>query len=70
MAPTGDATFRRETTIHPDRPFPGVTDLVENIVAGNAYHLNVMPLDVHMPDPGSHVRAVDILVSAPTPGAP
>jgi ribonuclease BN (tRNA processing enzyme) len=70
VAPAGDATFRRETTIHPDRPFPGVADLVESILAGNAYHLNVMPLDVHMPDPGSLVRAVDIAVSAPTPGTP
>ncbi|MFZ0252099.1 MAG: MBL fold metallo-hydrolase [Acidimicrobiales bacterium] len=70
IAPDGDATFHRETTIHPDRPFPGVADLVENILAGNAYHLNVMPLDVHMPDPGSLVRTVDIPVSAPTPGTP
>jgi ribonuclease BN (tRNA processing enzyme) len=57
VAPAGDATFYRQTTIHPERPFPGTTDLVDNILAGYAYHLNVMPLDCHMPDPGSLVRA-------------
>jgi hypothetical protein len=66
----GHATFRRQTTINEARPFPGVSDLVENIVAGNAYHLNVMPLDVHMPDPGCLVRAVDVAVSAPEEGVP
>jgi ribonuclease BN (tRNA processing enzyme) len=70
VPPSGDATFRRATTIHPERPFPGTVDLVGNIVAGNAYHLNVMPLDVHMPDPGSLVRAIDIPVSEPKAGAP
>jgi ribonuclease BN (tRNA processing enzyme) len=70
VAPTGDAAFRRQTTIHHTRPFPGVTDLVENILAGNAYHLNVMPLDVHMPDAGSIVQAVDLTVSAATEGGP
>jgi ribonuclease BN (tRNA processing enzyme) len=69
-APAGDATFRRRTTINEARPFPGVSDLVENIVAGNAYHLNVMPLDVHMPDPGCLVRAIDVAVSAPEEGVP
>jgi ribonuclease BN (tRNA processing enzyme) len=70
VAPTGDATFHRTTTVNNTRPFPGTTDLVENIVAGNAYHLNVMPLDVHMPDPGSLVRAIDVPVSAPREGVP
>jgi ribonuclease BN (tRNA processing enzyme) len=70
MDPSGDAAFERVTTVHPERPFPGVADLVDNILAGNAYHLNVMPLDVHMPDPGSLARAVDIPVAPPTPGAP
>jgi ribonuclease BN (tRNA processing enzyme) len=65
VAPAGDATFHRETTIHPERPFPGTTDLVDNILSGYAYHLNVMPLDCHMPDPGSLVRAIDIEVSEP-----
>ncbi len=65
VAPAGAPPFMRETTIHPERPFPGVTDLVDNILAGYAYHLNVMPLDSHMPDPGSLVRAVDIPVQAP-----
>ena len=51
-------------------PFPGLTDLVDNILAGYAYHLNVMPLDCHMPDPGSLVRAVDIPVPAPADGTP
>jgi ribonuclease BN (tRNA processing enzyme) len=70
VAPPGDATFHRETTIHPERPFPGVTDLVDNLLAGYAYHLNVMPLDCDMPDPGSLVRAVDIPVPAPDGGGP
>ncbi len=68
VAPTGDATFPRQTTVHPERPFPGTADLVENILAGYAYHLNVMPLDVHMPDPGLLVRAIDIPVPAPMAG--
>ena len=62
--PKGDATFHRESTVHPDLPFPGTTDLVANIFAGFAYHLNVMPLDCHMPDPAALVRATDISVSA------
>ena len=70
VAPAGDATFHRQTTIHPERPFPGATDLVENILAGYAYHLNIMPLDCHMPDPGVLVRAIDISVPAPLVGDP
>jgi ribonuclease BN (tRNA processing enzyme) len=66
--PTGDATFHRTTTIHPERPAPGTTDLVENILAGYAYHLNVMPLDAHMPDAADLVRATDIPVPAWTKG--
>lgn len=58
--PSGDAMFHRLTTILPDRAVPGTTDLVENILAGYAYHLNVMPLDARMPDAGSLVRAIDI----------
>ena len=65
VAPEGDATFRRQTTVHPERPFPGATDLVESILAGYAYHLNVMPLDCHMPDPGGLVQAIDIAAPAP-----
>src|ERR1700684_2984240 len=37
--PTGDAAFQRETTIHPELPAPGTTDLIESILAGYAYHL-------------------------------
>ena len=70
VVPAGEAPFLRETTIHPERPFPGVMDLVDNILAGYAYHLNVMPLDSQMPDPGSLVRAVDITVPAPAHGIP
>ena len=44
-------------------------DLVENILAGYAYHLNVMPLDCHMPDAGELVRAIDIPVPASIDGA-
>jgi len=62
--PTGDVTFHRTTTIQPERPAPGTTDLVESILAGYAYHLNVMPLDAHMPDAGALVRATDIHVPA------
>jgi ribonuclease BN (tRNA processing enzyme) len=58
--PDGDAAFHRQTTIHPELPDPGLTDLVGHIMAGYAYHLNVMPLDAAMPDPGQLVRATDI----------
>ena len=67
MLPAGDATFHRQTTIHPQRPAPGTADLVASILAGYAYHLNVMPLDAQMPDAGSLVRATDIAL--PPPGA-
>jgi ribonuclease BN (tRNA processing enzyme) len=60
--PSGDTTLYPETTIHPERAAPGTSDLVHNILAGYAYHLNVMPLDATMPDAGGLVRAVDILV--------
>ena len=66
--PAGDAIFHRETTIHPELPAPGTTDLVGNILAGYAYHLNVMPLDARMPDAGALVRGIDIPVPARTPG--
>ena len=66
--PVGDAVFHCETTIHPELPVPGTTDLVENILAGYAYHLNVMPLDARMPDAGALVRAIDIQVPARTDG--
>src|SRR5271167_1939324 len=58
--PIGDAIFHRESTIHPELPAPATTDLVEHILAGYAYHLNVMPLDAHMPDPAALVRGIDI----------
>ena len=58
--PPGADGFEPVTTIHPDHPAPGTTDLVEHILAGYAYHLNVMPLDAHMPDAGALVRAIDI----------
>ena len=41
---------------------PGTTDLTEHILAGDAYHLNVMPLDAHLPDARALVRATDIAV--------
>jgi ribonuclease BN (tRNA processing enzyme) len=66
--PTGDVTFHRTTTIHPELPAPGTTDLVANILAGYAYHLNVMPLDAHMPDAAALVRATDVPVPAWTEG--
>ncbi len=58
--PAGDEVFHRQTTIYPDRPAPGTEDLVGHILAGYAYHLNVMPLDARMPDAGALVRAIDI----------
>jgi ribonuclease BN (tRNA processing enzyme) len=66
--PSGDAAFHRETTIRPDRAAPGTADLVQSIIAGYAYHLNVMPLDARMPDAGALVRAVDIRLPAPVDG--
>jgi ribonuclease BN (tRNA processing enzyme) len=64
VLPAGDAVFRRQTTICPEHPAPGTVDLVAHILAGYAYHLNVMPLDSHMPDAGALVRATDIDASA------
>jgi ribonuclease BN (tRNA processing enzyme) len=62
--PAGDAVFHRQTTICPELPAPGTADLVAHILAGYAYHLNVMPLDSHMPDAGALVRAIDIAAPA------
>ena len=64
MLPAGDAAFHRETTIHPERPAPGTADLVESILAGYAYHLNVMPLDARMPDAGELARATNVPIPA------
>jgi ribonuclease BN (tRNA processing enzyme) len=66
--PAGDAIFHRQTTICPDLPAPGTADLVGHILAGYAYHLNVMPADCHMPDAGALVRGVDIAIPAWTAG--
>jgi ribonuclease BN (tRNA processing enzyme) len=63
--PSGEATFQRDTTIDPDGPAPGTTELVQSILAGYAYHLNVMPLDARMPDAGKLVRAVNISFPVP-----
>lgn len=68
--PSVDDAFARVTTIHPERPFPGTTDLVDSLLAAYAYHLNVMPLDCRMPDPGVLVRAHDIAVPAAVAGSP
>jgi ribonuclease BN (tRNA processing enzyme) len=68
--PEGDALFHRVTTIHPDRPTPGAAELVDAILAGYAFHLNVMPLDAHMPDAGALVRGFDIHVPFPVDGVP
>ena len=65
MRQTDDALFHRETTIHPERPTPSAADLVQSILAGYAYHLNVMPLDASMPDAGELVRASEIDVPQP-----
>jgi ribonuclease BN (tRNA processing enzyme) len=68
--PEGDELFHRETTISPERPAPGASDLVGSILASYAYHLNVMPLDAHMPDAGVLVRGVDIHVPARAGSSP
>jgi ribonuclease BN (tRNA processing enzyme) len=60
--PEGDEIFHRVTTIHPELPAPGTADLVGHILAGFAYHLNVMPLDARMPDAGSLVRGIDVAI--------
>ena len=70
VLPAGDAAFHRETTIHPERPAPGTADLVDSLLAAYACHLNLMPLDARMPDPGALVRAIDIQVPARTEGRP
>jgi len=64
--PAGDAIFHRQTTICPELPAPGTADLVGHILAGYAYHLNVMPLDSHMPDAGTLVRGIDIAAAPGT----
>ena len=66
--PDGDAIFHRVTTIHPELPAPGTADLVGHILAGFAYHLNVMPLDARMPDAGMLVRGMDVAVPAGSAG--
>ncbi len=66
--PAGDAAFHRETTIRPDLPAPGTADLVGSILAAYAYHLNVMPLDAHMPDAGALVRGIDVPIPARSAG--
>jgi len=66
--PADDADFPRETTIAPEAPVPGTSDLVGHIVAGYAFDLNVMPLDAHMPDAGQLVRATDIHLPVGTDG--
>jgi ribonuclease BN (tRNA processing enzyme) len=58
--PAGDGAFERLTVIRPGLPTPGTADLVDSILAGYAYHLNVMPLDARMPDSGQLVRAIDV----------
>jgi ribonuclease BN (tRNA processing enzyme) len=68
--PAGDSLFHRVTTICPQLPAPGTTDLVEKILAAYAYHLNVMPLDARMPDAGELVRAFDVATAAWTDGIP
>jgi ribonuclease BN (tRNA processing enzyme) len=66
--PAGDANFMRTTTIHQANPAPGTADLVGSLMAGYAYHLNVMPLDARMPDAGELVRALDIELPRRTAG--
>ncbi len=67
--PAGDAVFHRQTVISPELPDPGTADLVGHILAGYAYHLNVMPLDSHMPDAGALVRGIDVAAEPGTEDA-
>ena len=67
--PTGDATFHRETTIDPELPAPGTADLVGNILASYAYHLNVMPLDCPHAGRGRAGPGEPISPSRPEPRA-
>jgi ribonuclease BN (tRNA processing enzyme) len=60
--PNGERPFERSSIVHPERPAPGTFDLVEDIIAGFAYHLNVMPLDAEMPDAEELVRAFDVRI--------
>jgi Metallo-beta-lactamase superfamily len=71
VLPGGEGTFHPDTTIHPERPAPGTSDLVQNILAGYAYHLNVMPLDARMPDCRQDLRREDHCGTRwPAPRAP
>jgi ribonuclease BN (tRNA processing enzyme) len=63
MLPSEAGGFARHDIICPEQPAPGTADLVGHILAGYAYHLNVMPLDARMPDPDALVRAADITVA-------
>ncbi len=69
VTPTGAGSFRPVTTINTELPVPGISDLVDHILAGNAYHLNVMPLDALMPDAGELVRATDLPIAVMAEGA-
>ena len=68
--PEGDALFHRKTTIYPERPTPSAADLVASILAGYAYHLNVMPLDCLHARRGRAGPGIDIHVPARTEGCP
>jgi ribonuclease BN (tRNA processing enzyme) len=68
MLPSDASGPARQTIICPQQPAPGSTDLIGHILAGYAYHLNVMPLDARMPDARALVRAADVVV-APRNGA-
>jgi ribonuclease BN (tRNA processing enzyme) len=70
MLPSDADGPARQTIICPQQPAPGTIDLVGHILAGYAYHLNVMPLDARMPDPGALVRAADIVVAPRNRDAP
>jgi hypothetical protein len=65
---TAEPASREWQQLHPELPAPGSADLVENILAAYAYHLNVMPLDARMPDAGALVRGIDISFPASTEG--
>ena len=63
--PHGEAPFIRHTLMNPDDPVPGTSAFVARILAAYSYHLNVMPLDLPLPDAAALVRAHDILTDRP-----
>lgn len=65
LLPQGEPPFMRHTLMSPEHPVPGTSALVEGILAAYSYHLNVMPLDLQLPDAATLVQAHEILTDRP-----